>query len=406
MAAVTHGFVIDGAPTERYTSNGGMEASVTFFGPASNRMQFISEIFGRWDYDDWIGSAPDKKPTAVCLRKPPQPYVSLSEVSSDGSVCFDPDRASFDEAHCLWPDTWEIAPADPNSQAAFLACVNPPNQPPTHPMQVPVDYSCMCYVVVHYRTKHHACWPLNYRRKNIQWGDPTGNNGGVPRIPRGTYLDVKSRASTEVQTVEGKFIKFGDPGGSGPAGIPGAKWSGVPSSIPKNVEGGVTVGMLISTTQIDVTWSSVPLPPWNLIDDLTGKVNRYSFLGYPPEAVCFMGADFSYQGGLGCMPLYTLHYNFIVKTSPVMKEGSPSLGDYTNARVIEARGDIGIWNRRMAPSTIYYGASPSQAIVTNFVPIFSSIGDMKPFELGDFHELFLMQDWNNAYNYVHNCPSS
>jgi len=405
MAAVSNGFVIDGAPTERFTSNGGMEASVTFFGPAANRMQFLYDIFGQWDYLGWTGSVPDKKPQGVCLAKPPQPFVSMSETSPGGSLCFDADRASFDAAHGLWPDTWEIAPADPNSRSAFVTCVNPPTPSPvTHPMQQPIDYTCQCYITVHYRSKHHASWPLNYIRKNTAWGDPTGNNGGVPPIPRGTYLDVKSRASAEVQTMEGQGLKWGNPGSSGPSGIPGATWSAPANTIPPNLPTGVTVGILVSTTQIDVTWSNVPLPPWDLIDDLTGTVNAQAFLGYPPEAVCFMGADVTYQGGLGCMPLYSLHYNFIVKTAPVSIEGSPSSTDYINAKVTQARRDVGVWNRRLSSSTIYYGPSSSSAVVTNFVPIFSASGNKKPFETGDFYKLFQMQNYQYSYESVHNCP--
>jgi hypothetical protein len=146
------------------------------------------------------------------------------------------------------------------------------------------------------------------------------------------------------------------------------------------------------------------LPPWDLIDDLTGTVNAHAFLGYPPEAVCFMGADVSEQGGLGCMPLYSLHYNFIVKTAPVSIEGSPTDADYINAKVPKSRRDVGVWNRRLSANTIYYGAGSSNAVVTNFVPIFSDSGNKKPFETGEFHRLFQMKNYQYAYASQHNCP--
>ena len=408
MAAVAFGFVVDGAPTERYTSGGGMEASVTFFGPASNRMLFLQYIFGTWRYANWQGiTTPNspQMPNGICYTSLPKPFVSLSEfmagTESSGSKCFRPEYALMPSgqtaSHCLWPDTWEVAPADPNLQSSFVACESPPsNENDPMPMNHPIDYTCNCYVTVHYRHKHNGSWPLSFYR--YVSGVPTG---GMPVIPPGTYIDVKTRTSGEVQTIEGQSIKYALPSG--------ASWDAPTDDvkkIPKTLPVGISVGSIISTTQLDVTWSGVPFPPWSFIDKLQGRVNNEPFLGYPRESVCFLGAEWTTQGSFGCVTLYNMHYNFIVKTAQVqISESTPSDGDYEAAGVIPGSTAIGVWNRRASSAAIKYGNS----IVTNYVPIATSIGDNPPFETTesgvDFWHLFTMKNHNGQFtNSTLACP--
>jgi len=398
MAEVAYGFVVDGAPTERYTSGGGMEASVTFFGPASNRMQFLEYIFGRWDYANWVADPGGDEPTAmlprgICWSSLPRPYVSLSEIVL--GECYLPSYAGISpadtDAHCLWPDTWEVSAADPNSKPEFVGCVDPiSDDPEERPMYRPIDYSCSCYVTVHYRHKHNGCWPLPHVRRYGATSD-----GGVPDVPAGTYIDVKTRTSGEVQTIEGQGLKFGNPGAAGPSSIPGASWED-PAATPTTLPAGVGIGTIVSTTQMDITWSGVPFPPWDVIDDLRGRVNKAPFLGNPIESVCFFGAEFTTQGSFGCVTLYNIHYSFVIKTSSVFLESSPTPLDYENAKMIANTSQIGIWNRRACISSIKYGNS----IVTNYVPIFTKNGDTTPFRLDDglysFSDLFRMRNGSNV----------
>lgn len=403
MAAVAYGFVIDGAPTERFTSNGGMEASVTFFGPAINRFRFLEYILGRWEYRNWVTiqgtPAGPKIPRGVCFSSLPKPYVSLSEFAPDSQTphCFNPNYATLPyyetASHCLWPDTWEIAPADPNSRSEFISCASPPSgSPEEDPMHMPIDYSCQCYVTVHYRSKNNGCWPIAFNRyvTGVQYG-------GVPPIPPGTYVDIKTRASGEVQTIEGQSLKYKDPNSYG------ATWDGGGASVPPRLPVGIGVGSIVSTTQMDVTWSNVAMPPWDFIDSLQGRVNHEPFLGYPKESVCFMGAEWSSQGGVGCVTLYTIHYSFVIKTAQVEISATPSNGNYSDAGMVPGTTSIGVWNRRAYGKTIRYG----NAIRTNYIPIEGGDSSKAPFELTDtsnnFWHLFTMR---NAAGIVSNAASA
>lgn len=392
MAAVAHGFVIDGAPTERFTSNGGMEASVTFFGPAANRMLFLQYIFGRWDYENWgnINPSPPSPqiPDGICYSDLPKPFVSMSELSSNETHvdCFRPEYATLPysetSSHFLWPDTWEIASADPNSRAEFVNCIQPgSDDPEERAMYRPIDYTCNCYVTVHYRNKSNGSWPISFQR----YVDGA-EYGGVPAIPPGTYIDVKTRVSGEVQTIEGQGLAYDLSSG--------ATWetNGGAVTVGTRLPPGISVGSIVSTTQMDVTWSGVPFPSWSFIDGLQGRVNHEPFLGYPPESVCFFGAEWTTQGSFGGVSLYTIHYSFIIKTAQVMINSAPSSFDYAAAKMIPGTTAVGIWNRRANSVAIKYGNS----IVTNYVPIHTAEGNKPPFQPTDtnnnFWHLFTMKN--------------
>lgn len=96
-----------------------------------------------------------------------------------------------------------------------------------------------------------------------------GNNG--PEIPEGTTILVSGDHGTETYSTPGRVWRWGTV-----AGNPVVD----PDTFP---------GIVIPTGEWNVTWSRVPLPPWDTIRAARGKLNSSTFLGSPAGTVMFAG---------------------------------------------------------------------------------------------------------------------
>jgi hypothetical protein len=120
----------------------------------------------------------------------------------------------------------------------------------------------------------------------------TGSRPNLPGVPQGTYLTYSAELGAEYQT------------------IPGRVWNWVTDGNPK-VPDDTNPGLLIPTGTCQLTWQRVPLPPWDLIRSVRGKVNDSDFLGSPPGTVMFLGArvsrEFQFMDDSG---MWRLEYMF------------------------------------------------------------------------------------------------
>lgn len=100
--------------------------------------------------------------------------------------------------------------------------------------------------------------------------DIQGGSDG-PEIPDGTTIVVAGDQGVEVYSTPGRVWRWGTVAGSPMVD---------PDTFP---------GIVIPTGEWLVTWSRVPLPPWDTIRAAKGKVNSATFLRAPAGCIMFAG---------------------------------------------------------------------------------------------------------------------
>lgn len=103
--------------------------------------------------------------------------------------------------------------------------------------------------------------------------DVTGGTGG-PNIPEGTTLVVNGNEGTEVYSTPGRVWSWGTVAGN-----------------PK-VDPDTFPGLVIPTGDFTMTWSRIPIPPWDAIRSLKGKVNSVVFNRSPVGCLMFSGCRY------------------------------------------------------------------------------------------------------------------
>jgi hypothetical protein len=94
----------------------------------------------------------------------------------------------------------------------------------------------------------------------------------LPTVPQGTYLTFRADVAAEY------------------AATPGRTWRwNAPPDYPA-VAPDVQPGLLRPQSLFHLTWHRVPMPPWDAMRALRGKVNASEFVGSPPGTVLFLGA--------------------------------------------------------------------------------------------------------------------
>jgi hypothetical protein len=127
---------------------------------------------------------------------------------------------------------------------------------------------------------------------------------GLPAVPAGTYLTYQADLGGEDHPVPGRVWHYDDPP-TNPA---------LPADIIPN--------LFLPSGRFRLTWHRVPLPPWEVIRDIRGKVNNDVFLGSPAQTVLFMGArishnfHFSASGGF-----WTVEYHFAERAMSLASGG-------------------------------------------------------------------------------------
>ena len=88
----------------------------------------------------------------------------------------------------------------------------------------------------------------------------------------------------------------------------------------------VNPGVLVPSEEFTLGWSRVPLPPWDTIRDLAGKVNNATFLNYPAGTVLFVGSEARHDFQIVDTGLWRIDYHFKVRLVHGTGAGNPNLG--------------------------------------------------------------------------------
>lgn len=120
-----------------------------------------------------------------------------------------------------------------------------------------------------------------------------GDDGDGPTRPDGTTLTIAGDLGFEQQSTGGRTWRW--------SGIPGAPVVD-PDQFP---------GIVIPTGDVVMTWGRVPLPPWDVIGELRGKVNDNTFNRSPAGTLMFAGSRYRRQfQNLSETPLWEFEYTF------------------------------------------------------------------------------------------------
>jgi hypothetical protein len=123
------------------------------------------------------------------------------------------------------------------------------------------------------------------------------DNSRKPGVPRGTFLTYSSDLGSERMTPPGRTWRWSVDG--------------------QPLDDDLYPSMLIPCEDISLAWRRVPLPPWNAIRLLRGRVNSQEFMGHPPRTVLFLGArtrrDFQIPR-TGQSPVWRIDYHFKVRS--------------------------------------------------------------------------------------------
>ena len=115
-----------------------------------------------------------------------------------------------------------------------------------------------------------------------------------PHVRNGTYLEILSDLAAEYVTVPGRNWR----------------WRDAPA---ERLPDDVAPGLLIPCEDLHLRWTRVPLPPWDAIRSLRGKINDDVFLGNPAGTVLFLGAKSRHDFQLIDTGLWRVDLHFKVK---------------------------------------------------------------------------------------------
>lgn len=337
------GYLQVNSPREQQTTRG-FEAAVSFSGPYNSRHQFLDGIMGRWWVDQWICG------TTQCevFYRLPMPYL-VPDVSID----------PFQWRIAAWPDTYSIQ-ADKDSK------------PETQIVDVPgisgvpvFSSQCAAHITVNYRSKTHADWPLWMYATCQDCVDdaPNGWMSGVdgvndaygvskcisnsfspvddhclgfPKVPLGTFIDVKLLSELEVQTKKEKYeirtnlTKAEEDPDTG----------GTTTTDLRDVPG---EGKQYNTVKIyEIEWSNLPLPP-NYLENYVGKTNLYPLFGQPAYSMLLMPPLIRERRNWN-FSTFDVKLRLVCKTAPVIAIGEDPCIDVSCHDYVHC-GRIGLWGK-------------------------------------------------------------
>lgn len=310
--------LLAGSPRERMTDTG-MEAQLTFAGPSENRFKFISQVFGTWAFNVEEGVC-----CAVSTLRP-KCYSMFYNNVAGGSY-----------SDNLWPDTFDMRPM--NDPSPLYYATTAPSLDPGDPNYRPqiewgVAYTCPTEITINYRSKRMANssnpnpvlaqpWPdFLYQLNQCSPGAPAScTSDSMPLVQDYTYIDFNMRSEADYITIPGRNMEYDTTGWPG----------GLDNKLPEDVNTPVRV----ATADVEVVWSNVPLPNWDMLESNKGKVNSVPMWGYPDEAILFEGYEYTAQRTWYNLDVYTIRMKFTFKT------GFGNVGSYP------CFNRFGMWNRR------------------------------------------------------------
>ncbi len=139
-----------------------------------------------------------------------------------------------------------------------------------------------------------------------------------------TLFDEDSRSRKDLPKVpDGTLLTYTADLGSERMAVPGRSWRWSDGS---RVADDVNPGLHVPSGVYTLRWQRVPLPPWNGIRAMRGKVNGSDFLSAPAGTVMFLGARVSRRFQfLGDGGLWSLDYTFSERTK-ALSDGSTQVG--------------------------------------------------------------------------------
>lgn len=126
-----------------------------------------------------------------------------------------------------------------------------------------------------------------------------------------TTLDDRDRADLP-EAPAGTILRFSCDLGCEFQSIPARIWTWDVPGAPE-LDPDVDPGLLLPVEDLRLSWERVPLPPWNAIRDLRGRVNGSTFLGHVAETVLFVGARASRDFQIVDSGLWRIVYHFKVR---------------------------------------------------------------------------------------------
>lgn len=337
--------VKQGFPQERWGAEG-PKATVVYVGDPRFRFAFVKFIFGTW-----IVGALEGGGCCAQLASPPCVYPT-GYVGPDGVACVC--------NGCLYPDSFSMGPGSAESETYAFPCTQAIRPDPTYdfegatnsdpstwpePVFEPCTAADVAPLTLEQFNQRSCNWPMAYTcdteievtycSKCTDWPDgftqACSQNlaNQFPGIPNGTFVDVATDRSIELVTIEGREARFlcEADGGTGSFG------TGTP------LADGQLQHIEISSIDLDITWSNVPLPNWELMNALMGTVNSGPIFGFPHEGVYFADYTTESRKTFDCQELHDITFHFKVRTAPC----TCSPDGTTNIE----NGQIGLWNRAL-----------------------------------------------------------
>lgn len=353
--------MMGGSPVEMSTPNG-MEVRATYIGPSENRFNFLSYLMGDWT----ISASSLGIPCSAVANNIPKCYRFFEYGTPGyGGSC--------------WPDTFSIRPLDdPSPVYTQTAGAG------TNPESWCISYDCASEITVNYRTKMMAeyygpgtyvsPWPPGMMRCE------TGGSSqlpcySVPYVTPWTSVTVREESNTDVQLIPYRHLQWDTDEPGFPTGVS-------PMLTEEDVSG---FPVQVQTTNIEIEWSGVPIPDWEAIDYLKGKLNNGAMWGYPDESIMFANCTPEVQRRWDNLDIWTLRYQLIAK---IVEAWMPPQTGSTDDPATQPNcfNTMGYWNRKWSKYPVI-DTSTSKESPFRLVRSVED-ADRRPYAKGNLTELF------------------
>ncbi len=427
-----------GSVIERHTPRG-PEGEITFIAPSHVKSELLSTIFGEWrmveDSEEWEApdslcgeSTPEQSSSGrnyQCwtLAMGPTPFPQRERMTSEMEDT--PGEKSTRYSPVLYPDSYSIKPVDNSMPVKIHAASGQQvgvwgnlGNMGTSPLHYqckasgnPIWGSGLIEIKVKYRWKITGFVSTDLFKGHMhafaenRWS--TTNQSDKILIPRGTYIEYRTRSDQEIQEIPSKTLKIKSDAWKSQGSGASAKYLN-PNKTPLSAGGSSVTdtsigdnhhanrelkdawaGVPVNTNLIEVTWSNVPQVLAVHLEERKGTVNNGNFFGFPKEGLMFQGYDYEPMGDHLGQTVYSIRFRFISKTTPFK-----GMSHWEDNSVVHG-GQLGIWNRRWV-SHPEEGAGSDSCEKYNYWMKIVDATDRAPLKTSDFTELFKYQLSNNC----------
>ena len=415
-----------GSVIERHTPRG-PEGEITFIAPSHVKSELLSTIFGEWRM---VQGSTWEAPDSLCVGSTgrdyqcwelvmgPTPFPQRERMTSSVNLT---GEKSTRYLPVLYPDSYSMKPVDNSMPVKIHAASG--NQLKTwgdlgDMGAGPLHYQCkasdnpiwesgLIEIKVKYRWKITGLVSTdlfkghNHGNAENRWS--VTNQGDKTLIPRGTYIEYRTRSDQEIQEIPSKTLKikpdawFSQSSTNAEYLNPDATPLSAGGSKAKDtdIEGNhhanrelkdAWAGVPVNTNLIEVTWSNVPQVLTVHLEERKGTVNSGNFFGFPKEGLMFQGYDYEPMGDHLGQTVYSIRFRFISKTTPFK-----GMGHWADNSVVHG-GQLGIWNRRWVSHPEKHTSTVAESCeeYNYWMKIVDATGKA-PLKTSDFTDLFEYQ---------------